>query len=217
METNLISIESYSMMRSHVIAETIAEQIKKEVKKMKTVIYFVRHAESPYIEDMERTRGLSDKGKLDALKIKSVLKYEGIDIFISSPYERAIQTIKHAAGTRKIVTFEDLKEREIGKIGEMNFREAKLKVYKDIYYSFPDGESTISAQGRAIKTIVKILNEYREKKIVIGTHGDIMTLILNYFNNQFDFEFWESTSMPDIYKLEFKDHELIEVKRLWLE
>ncbi|KRE55894.1 histidine phosphatase family protein [Paenibacillus sp. Soil750] len=99
----------------------------------------------------------------------------------------------------------------------MNFREAKLKVYKDIYYSFPDGESTISAQGRAIKTIVKILNEYREKKIVIGTHGDIMTLILNYFNNQFDFEFWESTSMPDIYKLEFKNHELKEVKRLWLE
>lgn len=184
---------------------------------MKTVIYFVRHAESPYIEGMERTRGLSDKGKLDALKIKSILKDEKIDIFISSPYERAIQTIKHAAGTKKIVTFEDLKEREIGQIKEMNFKEAKLKVYNDIYYSFPEGESTSSAQERAIKTIVKILNEYREKKIVIGTHGDIMTLILNYFNNQFDFEFWESTSMPDIYKLEFKDQELIEVKRLWLE
>ena len=199
------------------IAETIAKLILKEVKIMRTVIYFVRHAESPYIEGMERTRGLSNKGKEDALKIKSILNDEDVDIFISSPYERAIQTIKDAAGTKKILIFEDLREREIGLIKEMNFREAKLKVYKDINYSFPDGESNISAQGRAIITIVKILNEYRGKKIVIGTHGDIMTLILNYYNNQFDFEFWESTSMPDIYKLEFKDQKLIEVKRLWFD
>ncbi|RCW48603.1 hypothetical protein DFP97_106306 [Paenibacillus prosopidis] len=49
---------------------------------MKTFIYFVRHAESPYIEGMERTRGLSDKDKLDTLKINEILKDEEIDLFI---------------------------------------------------------------------------------------------------------------------------------------
>lgn len=30
-----------------------------------------------------------------------------------------------------------------------------------------------------------------------------MTLMTNYFDHTFGFEFWESITMPDIYKLEF--------------
>lgn len=60
-----------------------------------------------------------------------------------------------------------------------------------------------------------LLSEYQNKKIVIGTHGDIMTLMLNYFNDDHGFEFWKSTSMPDIYKLEFNKTELKTVTRLW--
>ncbi|SFL30896.1 2,3-bisphosphoglycerate-dependent phosphoglycerate mutase [Paenibacillus sp. 1_12] len=33
---------------------------------MKTIIYMVRHAESPYTEGNERTRGLTPKGKMNA-------------------------------------------------------------------------------------------------------------------------------------------------------
>ncbi len=32
---------------------------------MKTFIYMVRHGESPKTEENERTRGLTEKGKLD--------------------------------------------------------------------------------------------------------------------------------------------------------
>ncbi|MDF2653244.1 MAG: histidine phosphatase family protein [Paenibacillus sp.] len=32
---------------------------------MKTIIYMVRHGESPYNEGNERTRGLTPKGKID--------------------------------------------------------------------------------------------------------------------------------------------------------
>ncbi|MBP1963272.1 histidine phosphatase family protein [Paenibacillus aceris] len=182
---------------------------------MRTFIYFVRHAESPYFEGMERSRGLSDKGKLDVLKINEILKDEEFDVFISSPYERAIQTINGAAGTNKIILYEELREREIGQIENMSFMEAKLKLYKDINFSFSKGESTIYAQRRAVNVIENILKENMGKKIVIGTHGDIMTLILNYFDNRYDFEFWESTSIPDIYKLEFEEQKLIELERLW--
>lgn len=182
---------------------------------METFIYFVRHAESPYVEGMDRFRGLSDKGKSDAHKVKIILKDEEIDIFISSPYERAIQTIKDAAGTKEIILFEDLRERQIGLINHMDFKEAKQKVYQEISFSFADGESTQQAQGRAVKTIEYILNEYMGKKMVIGTHGDIMTLIMNHFDKQYGFEFWESTTMPDIYKLKFEGNLLKKVTRLW--
>ncbi|MFD2504021.1 hypothetical protein ACFSS9_05255 [Paenibacillus septentrionalis] len=43
-----------------------------------TYVYFVRHAESPYIAGMERARGLSEKGKCDAVKVKDILLQEDI-------------------------------------------------------------------------------------------------------------------------------------------
>lgn len=60
---------------------------------MKTIIYMVRHAESPYDEGDERTRGLTAKGKVDAEKVTKLLLDEGIHLVISSPYSRAVQSV----------------------------------------------------------------------------------------------------------------------------
>lgn len=55
---------------------------------MKTIVYMVRHAESPYTEGTERTRGLTLEGKVKAAQITEILKDEGIQSMISSPYAR---------------------------------------------------------------------------------------------------------------------------------
>ncbi|WP_353958403.1 hypothetical protein [Bacillus sp. DX4.1] len=60
-----------------------------------------------------------------------------------------------------------------------------------------------------------MLKDYEGKNIVIGTHGNIMTIIMNYFDDRYGYDFWKSTSKPDIYRLEFKNESLIKVKRLW--
>lgn len=46
---------------------------------------------------MKRTRGLTEKGSLDAHRVTDILKAEAIDTFISSPYKRAVLTIEKAA------------------------------------------------------------------------------------------------------------------------
>lgn len=54
--------------------------------------------------------------------------------------------------------------------------------------------------------------------VYFRTHGDIMTLMLNHFDSRYGFDFWEATSMPDIYKLEFDEkNSLRSVSRLWNE
>lgn len=80
---------------------------------MKTFIYMVRHGESPKTEGNERTRGLTDKGKSDAYRITELLKGEGIEVFVSSPYQRSILTIQELArcSGHEILVFENLKER----------------------------------------------------------------------------------------------------------
>jgi len=64
---------------------------------LKTFIYMVRHGESPKTEGTERTRGLTKKGKLDAYKVTDIIQDEGIEVFVSSPYSRAILTIQELA------------------------------------------------------------------------------------------------------------------------
>lgn len=188
---------------------------------MITTVYFVRHAHSPYIPGMERTKGLSDRGRQDSVKVARLLKDEGIDVLVSSTYERAILTIKDLAAelSLDIRLEEDLRERRLADdgyvISDEQFFESKRKLYEDWDYAFPGGESSKQAQSRAIRILLSILEQYRGKKIGIGTHGDIMTLMMNYLDARYDFVFWQSLAMPDIYQLEFKENELIRVTRRW--
>lgn len=188
---------------------------------IRTKVFFVRHAESPYRPGKERSRGLSEKGLLDAEKVSELLVSEDIDLIISSPYERAILTVKSLAEKlrKEIILEEDLRERRlIGdtyEITKEEFIESKQRVFEDWEYSFPGGESSKQAQDRAINVFLQILDEFKGKNIVIGTHGDIMTLIMNYFNKKYDYEFWQSTTMPDIYELEFAGISLENVRRRW--
>jgi 2,3-bisphosphoglycerate-dependent phosphoglycerate mutase len=184
---------------------------------METTLYFVRHAESAFVEGKERTRGLTEQGLKDAHTIRDILRSENIDVFVSSPYERSIETIRLTAVQqgKNIHIEEDLRERKIGDFTPVTFKEAKRHVYEDLFFCFPGGESSLVAQSRAIEVIKRIIETNKGKRIVIGTHGDIMTLMLNYFDNQFGYIFWESTSMPDIYKLRFAENELIDVTRMW--
>ncbi|MCY7483118.1 histidine phosphatase family protein [Paenibacillus alvei] len=184
---------------------------------MTTTLYFVRHCESPYIEGQERSRGISAVGEQDAMKIVELLRHMPMGVFASSPYARAIQTIQPLADMMNLSVqlHEDLRERQIGVFEGMNFHEAKRKVYEEFTFSFPDGESSLGAQQRAVTVLQQLINEYDGHHIVLGTHGDIMTLIMNYFDPAYGFEFWGSTTMPDIYKLELEGMRMLGVTRLW--
>ncbi|SDE43907.1 2,3-bisphosphoglycerate-dependent phosphoglycerate mutase [Paenibacillus sp. UNCCL117] len=60
-----------------------------------------------------------------------------------------------------------------------------------------------------------MIEEFKGKRIVVGTHGDIMTLMMNYVDPRYSYEFWRSLTMPDIYKLEFEEHTFKSATRLW--
>jgi 2,3-bisphosphoglycerate-dependent phosphoglycerate mutase len=117
------------------------------------------------------------------------------------------------------VEFDELRERPIASL-EYEVAEAELVAaieisFADIDYCLADGETTREAQNRAVPVIKKLLTEYQGKKIVIGTHGNIMTILLKYFDNKYGMEFWKQTTKPDIYKLKFDAEKLIKVVRLW--
>lgn len=186
---------------------------------MNTTIYMVRHAESPYDEGTERTRGLTPKGKVDIEKATELLKNEDIDMIISSPYARAILSVEGLAKhlNLQVETFEDLREFYFGTemIGFEELMASISEGFKNPEYFLPGAESNAQCQKRAIAILESILNEFKGKKIAVGTHGLVMTLMLNYFDPAYGFDFMNQLSKPDIYKMEFEDLALKEVTRLW--
>lgn len=61
----------------------------------------------------------------------------------------------------------------------------------------------------------KFLEAHKGKNVVIGTHGNLMVLIMSYFDSKYGFTFWEELEMPDIYKLSFESRQLLKVERIW--
>jgi len=70
---------------------------------------------------------------------------------------------------------------------------------------------------RAITTLQKIVLAHPNDNVVIGTHGNIMVLMMHYFDTQFDYTFWKDLAMPDVYELTFENFMLRDVQRIWRE
>lgn len=181
-----------------------------------TNLYFVRHAHSTYTPD-ELNRPLSERGFTDATMITKILKTEEIDIVVSSPYKRAVQTVKGIAEyiNTEVEIIDGFKERTLTTVSANDFAAAITKVWEDYNFSWEGGESNFVAQKRGVETTFNILERYKGENVVIGTHGNIMVLIMNFFDRQYDFSFWQNLDMPDIYKLTFDGKALKNAERLW--
>jgi len=180
----------------------------------------VRHGESPK-EGNDRTRGLTDKGYLDAQRVTDILKDEKIDAVVSSPYIRSILTVEKIAQQigQEVLVYEDLKERifspENKRLEDKELVQILEKSFFDSNFSLEGGESNADCQKRAIRVLKDLLDTMRNKKVVIGTHGAIMTLMMGYFDSTYDLDFLHSTSKPDIYRMKFNEQELLNVQRIW--
>jgi 2,3-bisphosphoglycerate-dependent phosphoglycerate mutase len=181
-----------------------------------TNIYFVRHAHSTYTAD-ELNRPLSERGLGDADRVTELLSNENITNVISSPYKRAIQTVDGIAQfyNLDIIIDDGFRERKLACNAVDNFDEAILQVWENLNFALPGGESGYYARERGVTSLKNVIYKYRGGNIVIGTHGNIMVLIMNYYNKKYNYDFWSKLNMPDIYKLSFKDEILLEVKPIW--
>ncbi|MBY3619460.1 histidine phosphatase family protein [Acinetobacter sp. CUI P1] len=187
---------------------------------MATFIYMVRHGESPKLPGgTERTRGLTAKGEADARKITEKLRHEGIQAFYSSPYLRAIHTIAGLAQEvgAEIQGVEDLREIHFSDgnkiMPDQELYPLLATMFADPHFVPVGGESIHACQKRSVSVLQEILNKHSGQKIAIGTHGAVMTLMMNYFDANYDLDFLLQTTKPDIYKMEFEGETLVGVER----
>ncbi|QAT39860.1 histidine phosphatase family protein [Clostridium sp. JN-9] len=185
---------------------------------MKTVVYFVRHAEPDYSIHDDAIRPLTDRGKKDALKVAAYFKDKGIEAALSSPYKRAIDTIKPFIDTNNmnVELVEDFRERKVDSCWIDDFHEFSQKQWEDFNYKLSDGECLHEVQERNVKALEKVLRKFYGKNIVIGTHGTALSTIINYYESSYGYKDFDEirSLMPWIVKLTFDEMICVKIEKI---
>lgn len=175
-----------------------------------TTVFFIRHARSDYSVQDNLIRPLSEKGYNDCALVTAFLHDKNIDAVFSSPYKRAVDTVSGFANSAdlRIQIVDDFRERKIDSVWIDDFKAFSEKQWSDFSYKLSDGECLAEVQERNISALNEILANYKDKRIVIGTHGTALSTIINYYDRTYGFEDFMAMIdiMPWVVKMEFDEN-----------
>lgn len=175
------------------------------------IIYVVRHCEA---EGQPAEAPLTIKGQQQAIDLVSFFSDTKIERIISSPFKRAIDSIKPLAKQLNIniEINEQLKERVLSTIDEADWFEKFKRTFDDYELKFAGGESNLEAMNRIVHLIENDIKN--NETTIIVSHGNLIALLLNYIDKSQSIKSWEKLSNPDVYRIEI-DHDYITYERVW--
>ena len=205
---------------------------------MNTIVYLVKHADElqengiKNIDDttqlMNEKYILSVKGEEQSRKLSENSELANIDVLWSSSYARAKATAKYIAYKNNIEINIDssLNERKLGNLEDLSkWMENKTIGVVQAYlqnqkWKAREGESCEDATKRVTHFLQKILKENKGKRIVLVTHGALISFLLTnwcdlddemklIFNNKV-IEIKE----PSITKLTFENQKLLNIESI---
>lgn len=175
-----------------------------------TKVYFVRHAEPNYNNHNDALRELSAKGMEDRKLVTEFLVDKHIEVVLSSPYKRAVDTIKDFADRMglEINIIYDFRERKVESGWIEDFTSFTKMQWNDFTYKLSDGECLQEVQERNISALQQVLNKYAGKNIAVGSHGTALSTIINYFDRSFGYNDFEKIKnvMPWIVEFVFDEN-----------
>ena len=154
------------------------------------IIYLIRHSKPLKVNNAFNNDNLQIQNEKSSLSIEgeniAKLKlnnkeFDNIDILFSSNYVRAIQTAKYLAekNNLEINIISDLGERKFGiDSWEQLPENFEKKQFLDENYKIGNGESQKEVRDRMYSTIMKILEENRNKRIAIVSHATAISYLL---------------------------------------
>lgn len=182
-----------------------------------TNIYFIRHAEPNFENHDDMTRELSAKGLKDRELVTKFLMDKQIDAVVSSPFKRAIDTVRDFADKNnlKITAIDDFRERRVDSCWIEDFTSFSKKQWEDFTYKLSDGECLAEVQARNIAALNKLLDDYQDQNVVVGSHGTALSTIINYYDKTFEYDGFHEIRhlMPWVVQFTFDGKELIEINK----
>ena len=173
-------------------------------------VLLVRHAEpipswSPGWEERDDERPLTEEGRLAAEQLADELEPYVITSVYSSPYQRAIETVTPTADRRmlEVQLLPDLRERRLTLGQTDDWADHMQRAWADPDYALEGAESGRQAQRRAIAQLDLLRARHADGgRLLVGSHGNLISLILQAFEPEVDHDFHMAMPTPAIYHLE---------------
>jgi 2,3-bisphosphoglycerate-dependent phosphoglycerate mutase len=173
-------------------------------------VLLVRHAEpippyTPGWEERDDERPLSDEGRLAAEQLADELEPYVITSVYSSPYARAIETVTPTAVRRRlnVQLLPDLRERRLTLASSADWADHLERSWADPDYAVEGAESGRQAQRRAMALLDLLRTRHADGgRLLVGSHGNLISLVLQAFEPEVDHAFHLAMPMPAIYHLE---------------
>lgn len=204
-----------------------------------TTIYLIRHSKPMKVNNTFNSDSLQIQNEKSSLSIEgeqiaqnklSKKEFDNINILYSSNYVRTIQTAKYLSikNDIEINVISDLGERRFG-IDSWNElpENFERKQFLDENYKLNNGENQKEVRDRMYSVIMKILNEYSDKRIAIVSHGTAISYLLkkwceiDIFDNKLRYSFKNKMIFEgyfnycETFKLEFdNENKLINIESI---
>jgi 2,3-bisphosphoglycerate-dependent phosphoglycerate mutase len=175
-------------------------------------VLLVRHAAPAVLDtapalpaDADHERPLTEEGRLAAEHLAEQLDPFFLSAVYSSPYPRSVQTVQPAAERHalQVQLIDDLRERLLSPTSLPDWREQLQRAWSDFDYAAPGGETGRAAQRRATGVLDLLRVRHPDGgRVLVGSHGNLIALVLHALEPRVDFAFWDAMPMPAVYWLE---------------
>lgn len=171
-----------------------------------TTIYFVRHAEPDKTSLDEVYRPLTKKGRADSVRLTEFFHDRDVDFVYSSPYRRAVETVKPLADRyEKTIELErDFRERKVADKWIDDYEEFVEHQWADFLFRKETGECLQTVQDRNIAATNMLLLKHMNRNVVVGSHENAMGTILQYYMKTFGFNEFDRIRELRPWIVEFK-------------
>ena len=163
------------------------------------IYYLIRHCEAT---GQAADAPLTPQGQKQALLLADFFKSIPVDRIVSSPFQRAYDTVFPLSTMYDCpIELENQLQERILSTSSLNDWRTDLKAtFSDLNLRFPGGESS----REAIERTSSVLHEaflHPARHTVLVTHGNAMALLLKSIDSNFGYPDWEQLRNPDIYRL----------------
>jgi len=175
-----------------------------------TTLILVRHAQSaPDPALPERDWPLSETGVRQAADLAPVLAELGVEALASSPYLRAIETLRpfaQASGLQ-IAVDDDLGERKLG--GWMpdpaDVEAAVRQMHADLDFQLEGGESGRACVARFEGALARIAAANPDRTVAVGSHGGVLSHLIARQGVALPDAFWRRIRNPHLFMFDARD------------
>ena len=203
-----------------------------------TTIYLMRHSialkninndyNNESLQLQNEKMPLSIEGEELASNISKEEELQSIDVVISSNYVRAMSTAKYISNVNNVnlIVNSAFGERRFG-INSWDElpTDFGLRQNNDENYKVGDGESQKEVRERVYRALIDVIDEYKDKRVVIVSHGSAILWLLKQwcdidlknkciiFNDKLIL--YDNIFNCTTFKLEFDDKKLVNINKVF--